>query len=419
MMLRRWTVAQLSAREGYAAARAYARANRLRRLYTEAWCRYAAGILSRGPAACRAFAGRFHADIPGDRVTAFTGRVFGRKVLRAIGVAPGGGGAFDEGLRIGVWFDRLVARRLQCDRIEPTADAFFAYNTGCLECLRTVAAAGAVGLVDQIDPARVEYDLVRAEAAKWPGWEIDPLTIPDAYFDRLASEWDAATGVVVNSQWSADALVRQGVPREKLHVVPLAYEPPRVGATPRTAATRPLVVLWLGNAILRKGIQYLIQAAKLLTSRPVRFVVAGPVGITPRAVSTAPGNVEFRGRVTRDRAAQEYLAADLFVLPTLSDGFAITQIEAMAHGLPVIATPNCGAVVDHGRDGLIVPAGDANALATAIADLGDDRSRLRAMSEAALAKSQQFSLAAYAERLDAAAERAASRIAASSVAPMT
>jgi len=100
-----------------------------------------------------------------------------------------------------------VARRLRRDKLEPAAHAFFAYDTGCLECLRIVVEAGAVALVDQIDPARVEYDLVRDEAAKWPGWELlPPPDPPDAYFERLAAEWEAASGVVVNSQWSADAL---------------------------------------------------------------------------------------------------------------------------------------------------------------------------------------------------------------------
>jgi glycosyltransferase involved in cell wall biosynthesis len=407
MTLRRWTVSQLGAREGYAAGRAFAAEGRLRRLYTEAWCRYGAALLRNGPAACRAFAGRFHADVPPDRVTAFTGRVLGDKLLRAVGLAPRPEDAFDEYLRVGACFDALVARRLRRQNLSPTADAFFAYDTGCLECLRFVVGSGAIALVDQIDPARVEYDLVREEAAKWPGWELVPLNPPDAYFDRLSAEWEAASGVVVNSQWSADALVRQGVPREKLYIVPLAYEPHRVAAVPRTSTRRPLVVLWLGSVILRKGIQYLIEAARLLAGRAIRFVVAGPVAITPQAVSTAPKNLEFRGRVTRDRATGEYLAADVFVLPTLSDGFAITQLEAMAHGLPVIATPNCGAAVDHGHDGLIVPAGDAPALAAAIAALDDDRGRLAAMSEAALVKSRQFSLATFAARLDAAAAAAA------------
>jgi glycosyltransferase involved in cell wall biosynthesis len=403
MTLRRWTVSQLSAREGYAAGRAFAAVGRLRRLYTEAWCRYGAGLIRRGPAACRAFAGRFHAEIPPDRVTAFTVRVMAGKLLRALRAAPRPKNEFDAFLRTGAWFDRLVARRLRRDGIDPAVDALFAYNTGCLECLRFVVGEGAVALVDQIDPGRVEYDLVRAEAAKWPGWELVPLNPPDVYFNRMAAEWDAASGVVVNSQWSADALVRQGVPREKLHVVPLAYEPPRIEVPPRAAAGRPLVVLWLGSVILRKGIQYLIEAARRLTDRTIRFVVAGPLGITPQATATAPCNVEFRGRVTRDRATREYLGADLFVLPTLSDGFAITQIEAMAHGLPVIATPNCGAVVDHDQDGLVVPVGDGPALAAAVAALDDDRERLAAMSRAALEKSRQFSLNAYAARLDAAA----------------
>lgn len=405
MTPRRWTVSQLSAREGYAAGRAFAAVGRLRRLYTEAWCRYGAGLLRHGPAACRAFAGRFHAAIPSDRVTAFTGRVLGGKLLRAAGLSARAKCQFDEYLRVGAWFDGLVARRLRREQLDPAADAFFAYDTGCLECLRLVAGAGAVALVDQIDAGRVEYDLVRDEAAKWPGWELVPLNPPEAYFERRAAEWDAASGVVVNSQWSADALVRQGVASEKLFVVPLAYEPPPVSAVPRDATGRPLVVLWLGSVILRKGIQYLIEAARLLTDRTIRFVVAGPRGIAEKAVSTAPGNVEFRGRVTRDRAAREYLAADLFVLPTLSDGFAITQIEAMAHGLPVIATPHCGAVVDPDRDGLIVPAGNAPALAAAIAALDDDRSRLAAMSRAALMKSRQFSLATYGDRLDGVARQ--------------
>jgi glycosyltransferase involved in cell wall biosynthesis len=407
MTLRSWTVSQLSAREGYAAGRAFAAAGRLRRLYTEAWCRYGASLLRHGPAACRAFAGRFQADIPPERVTAFTGRVVGGKLWRAAGITARATSEFEEFLRVGAWFDDLVARRLRRQKLQPSVDAFFAFDTGCLECLRLVVAAGAVALVDQIDPARVEYDIVRDEAAKWPGWELVPLNPPDAYFDRLAAEWDAASGVVVNSRWAADALVRQGVAREKLHVVPLAYESRAVGASPRNPSGRPLVVLWLGNVILRKGIQYLIEAARQLTDRAIRFVVAGPVGITPHAVATAPANVEFRGRVTRDRATREYLAADVFVLPTLSDGFALTQLEAMAHGLPVIATSNCGAVVDHGRDGLIVPAGDARLLAEAVAALDDDRGRVAAMGEAALAKSRQFSLAAYAARLDAAAAAAA------------
>jgi glycosyltransferase involved in cell wall biosynthesis len=155
--------------------------------------------------------------------------------------------------------------------------------------------------------------------------------------------------------------------------------------------------------VLQKGIQYLIAAARLLADRPIRFVVVGHVAISRAAIESAPPAVEFVGRVTRDRAAEEYRAADLFVFPTLSDGFGLTQLEAMVHGLPVIATPNCGAVVDHGRDGLIIPSGDATALAAAIAELADDADRRAEMGRMAVAKARTFSLAALAGRLDAVA----------------
>ena len=266
-----------------------------------------------------------------------------------------------------------------------------------------------------MDTARLAYDTVQVEAAKWPGWEPAPLVIPDAYFDRLAAEWEAAAGVVVNSEWTARALVQQGVPREKIHVVPLAFEPPptALGNDPRTSSPlparspngRPLIVLWLGNVVLQKGIQYLIAAARMFADRPIRFVVVGHIGISREAVASAPPSVEFIGRVTRDRAAEAYRAADLFVFPTLSDGFGLTQLEAMAHGLPVIATPNCGAVVEHERDGLVVPAANADALAAAIADLADHPERRAEMGASAVAKSRAFSLADLAVRLDAIAER--------------
>jgi glycosyltransferase involved in cell wall biosynthesis len=86
-------------------------------------------------------------------------------------------------------------------------------------------------------------------------------------------------------------------------------------------------------------------------------------------------------------------------LPTLSDSFALTQVEAMANGLPVIATPRCGQVVTPGVDGYIVPTSSGEALAKAIVELDEDREKLAAMSNAALIKSKDFSIDAYAQRV--------------------
>ena len=130
--------------------------------------------------------------------------------------------------------------------------------------------------------------------------------------------------------------------------------------------------------------------------------MAGPLEITAAAVAGAPANMSFVGRLTRDQTDGYYRRADLFVLPTISDGFAITQVEAMARGLPVIVTPNCGQVVTPGIDGLVVPAGDARALAEAIAKLDADRGLLREMSQQALVKARTFRLPRQAAQIEGA-----------------
>ena len=89
---------------------------------------------------------------------------------------------------------------------------------------------------------------------------------------------------------------------------------------------------------------------------------------------------------------RQYQQADVFVLPTLSDGFGITQLEAMAHGLPVVATENCGEVVTDGIDGLVVESRNSSALAAALETLASNRERLQEMAASAVMKSKQFTL---------------------------
>jgi len=76
--------------------------------------------------------------------------------------------------------------------------------------------------------------------------------------------------------------------------------------------------------------------------------------------------------VARSECARVYRDADVFILPTLSDGYALTQLEALSYGLPVIASRHCGAAVTHGENGWILddlePATIATAIRLAIAE---------------------------------------------------
>lgn len=321
---------------------------------------------------------------------------------------------YDRFLTIGRNFGNGVRVALEKEKKPDwSKKVFFGYDTGFLEPAQWIKAHGGRTIVGQMDPSRVEVDLVREEEGRWPGWAKRGVKVPEAYFQRREQEWAVADIVMVNSQWTKSALIRQGVPERKIKIVPLAFEEkvetgnlkpenqraemaldPRRSTPNASHSTEnePLRVLFLGQVNLRKGIQYLIEAARMLDPKELVFDIVGSIQIAEHAVAGAPPNVLFHGPVNRADASAYYRRADVFTLPTLSDGFAITQLEAMSYGLPVITTPNCGDVVTDGLDGQLVPARDAGALANAIRRYATEGGLLQAQRKAAFAKAGHFSL---------------------------
>jgi glycosyltransferase involved in cell wall biosynthesis len=299
---------------------------------------------------------------------------------------------------VGQDFARAVGRHLIQRFSDFEGRVFFGYNTASLETLERLDQTSCTTIVDQIDPGRVEKEIVIEEAERWAGWVDSVPTIHDGFERRLRAEWETADWVVVNSEWSKEALVKQEVDPGKIRVVPLAYKPPSESITMKPVSL-PLQVLWLGTVNLRKGIPYLIQAARALANDPIQFHVVGPIEITDGAVAQSPSNVEFIGRVSRAEATEWYRRADVFVLPTLSDGFAITQLEAMAHGLPVITTPRCGDVVTAGNDGFLVPPRDEEALTEAFLHCLEEPGSLQSMSRQAHKTAATFTLDRVADNL--------------------
>ena len=394
----RWSVSQIGARQHYGVPRGFHYKGHLRCLYTDIWSAWGGSFSQTRAPRLRALAGRYHRDLPSDKIVAFS--------LSSILSQLRGDSAEDVEQqyefyrRFGARFAQKVTAHLKRQSLEPASDCFFGFNTGCLETLEYLRQKNVVTVVDQIDPARVEEDLVLRETEKWPGWQKATGRIPQAYYKRLASEWELATLVLVNSNWSKNALIVQGVPAQKLVVMPVAFEPPAMSTLPRPLRNGPLRVLWFGTVNLRKGIQYLVEAARKLIDLDIQFTIAGPIAISRDAVRSAPKNIKFVGQISRDKAREFYRTADVFVLPTISDGFAITQVEAMAEGLPVVTTPNCGEVVTHGLDGVIVPAGNSDALAAALITLNDRRDLLAEMSYFATRKSKTFHLPRQADEIE-------------------
>ncbi len=394
-----WFCAQIGAREHYAIPRALHQEGRLEALYTDFW----AGSFTRKILPTRgafgALASRFHPDLIRAPVWSWNLKALAWEA-RLRRSSREGGGRYLGYCEVGRRFASAVRNQV-LRRGFPSGTIFFAYDTGALEIFEALRPRGMICVLNQMDPNRVELEAMRSEEELWPGWVLRSIEVPEAYFRRREQEWALADCVVVNSEFSRQALIRQGVSAEKLAVIPLCYEPgPLQENAPRRARLHsPLRVLFLGQVVLRKGIQYLMEAARLLRDEPLHFDVVGPIGISDDAVKSAPPNMTFHGRANRDQTGTWYQQADIFVLPTLSDGFALTQLEAMAHGLPVIATANCGEVVKDGENGFVVPAQDAVSLANAIHRYLVEPELLTIHRSAALQTSGQFKLCHLAEKI--------------------
>ena len=109
----------------------------------------------------------------------------------------------------------------------------------------------------------------------------------------------------------------------------------------------------MGALSVRKGFHILLDAFEKSKDSPIQLEVVGRVN-GPFNPATFPSNVKYYGAVSPSEIDVFMRDADVFILPTFSDGFALTQLEAQAYKLPVIATKYCGDVITNGYNGVLL-----------------------------------------------------------------
>lgn len=390
-----WICCQLGAREHYAIPRALQARGALEKLITDIWIppHHPLGMIN------PRLRERFEPAVPSKLVFSSNIRAVSFEMLSRFTKKEG----WPLIMERNKWFQNFVLARL---RRLPDSDpprTVFAYSYAAREIFRYASQRGWRTVLGQIDPGVVEEEIVSAEMEREPWLNSQTQRAPEQYWIDWRAECAMADHIVVNSTWAFECVREAGVSPEKLHVLPLAFDAPKQGPEAkvypeRFNPQRPLRVLFLGQVNPRKGIAPLLKAADALRNEPVEFIIVGPIQIDVPPEAAANPRIHWIGSISRSRARSFYDQADVLILPTLSDGFALTQLEAFAGRLPVIASKNCGKVVQHGVNGLLLEEITPDGIESTLRFCLDNPAELGAFSKQAIV-AEEFSLENLGQRL--------------------
>lgn len=328
-----------------------------------------AGLLTTYPR----FAVRRHAGDIGNVATAPALELRRRLCQRLSGLCRGA----DEKVARG--FGAFAARRL------PSCDLLVGWSSATLEAIPVARERGARVVIER-GSTHIEHQTdVMTEVFRRAGMQFSGTSAE--IIGRELAEYDLADAITVPSAYAARTFIERGVAREKILINPYGVDLDRFSPPPERDHPRPRV-LFVGQVGYRKGAPELLDAFAPLAGR-AELRLVGPV--EPRMSIPGAGHILTTGALPMAALPAEYQAADIFCLPSWEEGFPLVILQAMACGLPVVATEAAGAgnIITSGVEGRIIGAGDTAALTEALAGLVDDAERREEMGRAARARVQK------------------------------
>lgn len=277
-------------------------------------------------------------------------------------------------------FARFLARHLG------DADVLVGWSGATLDAIPAARDRG-MKIVLERGSAHIQHqtEVLRAEYGRWG---LTARTASPRLIERELAEYELADIICTGSSGAAATFLERGITPDKVRVNPYGVDLSAFRPPAHRHQGRVPVILFVGLVGLRKGIPFLLQAFAPLAERAELHLV-GPLepGMEAVLARLPMISVKLAGPLHGAALRQAYADADLFCLPSFEEGFGMVILQAMASGLPVVATTATGAVdiVEHEASGLIIPPGDIAALRDALAGLATDPPRRREMGEKARA----------------------------------
>jgi glycosyltransferase involved in cell wall biosynthesis len=299
--------------------------------------------------------------------------------------------------------DRKVADRLR--KID-TCDSVYAYEDGALETFVAARDRGFKRVYDlPIAYWQTSQRLLREEAGRYPDWEPTLLGTRDSdeKLTRKAQELELADLVVCPSTFVLESLPPGACAQKRCLIAPFGSPDVDLGNDLTKNAGR-LRVLFAGALTQRKGLADLFAAMKLVDAKQIELVVMGSLLRPLSWYRDRFSNFIYEPPRPHGEVLRLMRSCDVFVLPSIVEGRALVQQEAMACGLPVIATKNAGAddAIFDGETGFLVPIRSPAAIAEKIDWCAANRTLLSGMGIAATKRASEFTWQAYGENIVAA-----------------
>lgn len=279
-------------------------------------------------------------------------------------------------------FDAFTSHRL---RSRSAPGVLIAISGSSLKTGRELQLRGTRVVCDRgSSHFRYQHDLVAEEFKRW-GVDYPVADVRDIV--REEEIYQMADAITVPSHFAARSFVQMGLPAEKVHVIPYGVRLENFRRTAEPTSGR-FDALFAGAAGLRKGVPYLLEAFNKVQHPNKRLRFAGDIrpDLKPLLSRFPLENVEFLGAVSQSRLAELMSASHVLVLPSIEEGLALVQGQALACGCPVISTANTGGedLFTDGVEGFIVPIRNAAALAERMQQFADDPALQQRMNRAAL-----------------------------------
>ncbi len=291
-------------------------------------------------------------------------------------------------IRLWEYLDRITLDRHVSAHM-PECDVFVGLSSSALYSGKTAHARGAKYVCDRgSSHIRTQDRLLREEHARW-GMKF--LGIDPRIIDREEAEYAESDRITVPSTFNLKSFTEQGVPPTKLRRIPYGVDLTRFHPT-GTPDLKQFDILFVGGMSLQKGVPYLLQAYARVQHPKKSLTFAGTPNLEiielMKRRSLWPDDARVLGHVPQHRLNDVMSRSHVLVLPSIQEGLAMVQAQALACGCPVVGTLHTGAedLFEDGVEGFIVPIRQPEKIAERLQEIADDTSLRLGMSEAGIAR---------------------------------